>query len=285
MAGCETINDGATRRLGSGRGHALKAMLPSMHWHFLRSTPGDGATNMAVDEALMRLARRNGHATLRVYAWSSPTLSLGRNQRARGCYDLAAASRAGVSFVRRPTGGRALLHHREATYSVTMPAEDAAAASRAYEFINDVLLTALDRLGVPARRASGTPSLPPGLRPCFDAPAERELVVDDRKLVGSAQWRHEGNLLQHGSILIQDDQPMIAGLLLDGALAGATRAATLQDVLGRSPALDEIAAALRDALARTTMTRVTELEPDAQFDTDVEALRATYADDAWTWRR
>ena len=77
---------------------------------------------MALDEALMSRARRSGETVLRVYGWAAPTLSFGRHQRALGEYDEAALLRAGVGVVRRPTGGRALLHDREVTYSVTAPA-------------------------------------------------------------------------------------------------------------------------------------------------------------------
>ena len=83
-----------------------------MRWRILLSSPLPGADNMALDEALMDRARVSGEAVLRVYRWTTPTLSLGRNQRAAGLYDLQAAAAAGVTFVRRPTGGRALLHLR-----------------------------------------------------------------------------------------------------------------------------------------------------------------------------
>src|SRR5687767_12168212 len=86
---------------------------------FLVSDPADGATNMATDDALRLRARRTGETVYRLYAWSRPTVSLGRNQSARGRYNLALARARGIDFVRRPTGGRAILHHREITYSVT----------------------------------------------------------------------------------------------------------------------------------------------------------------------
>src|SRR5438876_184975 len=102
------------------------------NWHFLVTDAADGAFNMALDEALMARARMCNAAFMRLYTWSRPTLSLGRNQRAAGCYDEDAARGLNVDFVRRPTGGRALLHHREATYCVTMPVAGAAHAREAY---------------------------------------------------------------------------------------------------------------------------------------------------------
>ena len=255
-----------------------------MRWYFLVSDPADGVANMALDEALARRAARTGDAVFRVYSWATPTLSLGRNQRARGCYDEEAAARQGVAFVRRPTGGRALLHDHEVTYSATLPCRDATEARDAYEFVNDVLLAALARLGVAAVRATATTSLPPGPRPCFDVPAEHEIVVKDRKLVGSAQWRHEGALLQHGSILVRDDQSVIATLSRPAG-SGTPAAATLADALGREPSPGEVGASILDALTSAVGSRPAPLVPDGCLAEDMTTLRATYADPSWTWRR
>jgi lipoate-protein ligase A len=259
-------------------------MLPSMRWYFLRSEPSGGADNMALDEALARRAARSGEAVFRVYAWERPTLSLGRNQRARGCYDEVGAERLGVSFVRRPTGGRALLHDREVTYSATLPCGDSAAARTAYELINDVLLGALNRLGVRARRATATVSLPPGPRPCIDVPAEHEIVWNGRKLVGSAQWRHDGALLQHGSILVHDDQALV-GRLSRPASNGTPAAATLAEALGREPSRADVAESILEALRDAVGERPSMLSTDALLEQDTATLRATYADPSWTWRR
>jgi lipoate-protein ligase A len=255
-----------------------------MRWHFHLDGPADGVSNMAMDEALMSRAAQTGEAVFRVYGWASPTLSLGRNQRARGCYDAVVAREMGVGFVRRPTGGRALLHDHEVTYSVTMPMSDAGEAAAAYDFINDVLLGALNRMGVPAERASGGNSMPPGLRPCFDVPAEREIVVSGRKLVGSAQWRRGGALLQHGSVLIRDDQSTISRLT-NTPMDEPPTAATLAAALGRDPSIEEVSGPLRESLASAVGARVEPLRTDANLTSDFERLRPQYADESWTWRR
>ena len=238
---------------------------------------------MALDEALMRRAARTGDAVFRVYGWSRPTLSLGRNQRARGCYDLERARALDISFVRRPTGGRALLHHKEVTYSATLPVSDASAALDAYDFINEVLLEGLAALGVGVARAEGGVAVPPGLRPCFDVPAERELVIGDRKLVGSAQWRHEDALLQHGSILVRDDQALINQLLKD-PLPEVPGAATLADALGFEPDTVEVAESLRRALTNRTGHPISHFKTD-DIAAETADLKQAYLDDAWTWRR
>jgi lipoate-protein ligase A len=255
-----------------------------MRWHFQVDAPADGVSNMAMDEALMCRAAQTGEAAFRVYGWASPTLSLGRNQRARGCYDATIARDMGVGFVRRPTGGRALLHDHEVTYSATLPVADASDAAVAYDFINDVLLGALNRLGVRAERAPGGNSIAPGLRPCFDVPAEREIVVSGRKLVGSAQWRRGGALLQHGSILIRDDQSRISRLT-SAPLHLPPLAATLGAALGRDPSIEEVSRPLQESLAAAVGSRVEPLRADADLKSDFERLRERYADESWTWRR
>src|SRR3954471_182370 len=116
-------------------------------WRLLLSPPLGGPENMALDEALMARARRSGETVLRVYGWSSPTLSLGRNQRARGIYLADELERRGIGVVRRPTGGRALLHHREITYSVTAPCAHDGGLVAEYRRINLLLGSALGALG------------------------------------------------------------------------------------------------------------------------------------------
>src|SRR5215475_3676287 len=112
-------------------------------WRLVLTPAARGAENMALDEALMERARRTREWVLRVYSWRTPTISLGRNQTARGRYDLERMRECGVDVVRRPTGGRAILHAREITYSVTAPADGAGSLRESYHRINRLLATAL----------------------------------------------------------------------------------------------------------------------------------------------
>lgn len=256
-----------------------------MHWRYLITPARPGHENMAIDEALLDRARTSGEAVLRVYAWSQPTLSLGRHQRARGIWDPERACRMGIGVVRRPTGGRALLHHREITYSVTAPVQPGTSARASYDAINRLLLDGLARLGVVASLAApSVRSALPDAAPCFERPAIGEIVVDDRKLVGSAQWRERDAYLQHGSILLDDDQALVR-TLAGNHVPEAAAAATLRDALGRAPGLDEVARSLIDAVRDR-------VDPDAdalaveQLPVDhVRRLDEHYRDDAWTWRR
>jgi len=253
-------------------------------WTLLHTPAATGAENMALDEALMETATSSGEWILRVYTWRRPTISFGRNQTARGAYDLDRIRAAGIDVVRRPTGGRAILHHREITYSVTAPLDGAGDLRASYDRINRVLLAALRSLGAEATVAASTSrSTPPGITPCFDHPSTGELTLDGRKLAGSAQWRTETALLQHGSILVDDDQSSLAGLAIGAGMAA--RPATLSEALGRVPTADEAAAALFAAVRHLEDDRATALSLDPALCARQSALVVRYMADDWTWRR
>jgi lipoyl(octanoyl) transferase len=267
-------------------------------WRFLDSGAADGATNMAVDAALLDHARGTGEATLRVYAWSRPTVSFGRHERARPGFAPDRLAAEGIDAVRRPTGGRALLHHREVTYSVTAPA-GAMSLAESYRAINALLLAALRRLGVPAEEAprSGRPLRPDGAA-CFAEPAPGELTVAGAKLVGSAQLREEGALLQHGSILLADDQTLL-DTLRSTAAPRVAAVATLTAALAREVDYGEVRDALRDALRDAVTAAPSGAPPQSvvlyggspSSPGAPEPLRSLprhlhhFSDPAWTWRR
>lgn len=256
-----------------------------MRWRLLHTPELPAVENMALDAALLDRARASGEIVFRVYGWRSPALSFGRNQRARGHYDGALAAARGIEVVRRPTGGRAVLHHREVTYSVTGPAPSGQPLRESYARINRLLLDGLLTLGVRAElaRPAGRSPLPDGA-PCFESPTEGELVVGARKLVGSAQYREHDAFLQHGSILIEDDQPLLAALAIP-PVAPAPPAATLADALGAFPRPSDVAAALFDAVRRREDPAATPLAFDVSLSRAARLAAARYASDAWTWRR
>lgn len=235
---------------------------------------------MACDLALMDRARATGEAVVRVYSWSEPTLSFGRNQKTSG-YDRDTLAAKRISVVRRPTGGRAILHHREITYSVTAPAESGGSIAAEYAWINELLLDALRSLGVRAEIAQRTERAPaPDANPCFATATPGEITSAGRKLVGSAQYRHDGALLQHGSILVSDDQSALAALV--GAEPPAPPA-TLEESLGRVPAPSELHDALRSALGNVGV------EPDKLAEDELRQSMQRhleiFSDPQWTWRR
>jgi lipoate-protein ligase A len=239
---------------------------------------------MALDEALMARARSTGEWVLRVYSWSAPTLSLGRHQAACRAYEPRVLAAAGVGVVRRPTGGRAILHDREVTYSVTAPATDAGALGESYDRINRLLVEGLRALGADVEIARTTRVSAPDLTPCFELPSPGELVAGGRKLAGSAQWRENGALLQHGSILVDGDQAPVSTLLCRPT-SPPPAPATLRALLGREPSVSEVAAVLFDAVRRREDAAAALLSPDPALLGNAAALRRRYEDAAWTWRR
>jgi lipoate-protein ligase A len=177
-------------------------------WRLLVDAPAAGAWNMGVDEVLLDgVAAATAPPTLRFYQWTPACLSLGYFQ-SLDAVDLAGCRALGVEIVRRPTGGRAILHDRELTYSVALPASvlgHDVGVLPSYYRLSLALQEGLRRLGVPATLApESAPSASAEHGPvCFDRPSAHEILLDGRKLVGSAQMRRGGAILQHGSILIE----------------------------------------------------------------------------------
>ncbi len=244
---------------------------------------GSGVANMALDEALMERSASTGEWICRVYSWAEPTISFGRNQAAVRHYERNRIEQR-LAVVRRPTGGRAILHHREITYCVTGPASDAGGLHESYVLINRLLVDGLRSLGVDVGvAASRVRAMQPGPVPCFDHPSSGELVARGQKLVGSAQWRSEHALLQHGSILIDDDQAQLTEFLRDPQQAPPP-AATLRVLLGREPSIEEVANSIFSAVASDD-PNVTSLSLDESLLESQSRLAERYADAAWTWRR
>jgi lipoate-protein ligase A len=257
-------------------------------WRLLLAAPRSGAENMARDSALQARAATTGETVFSIYSWTRPTLSFGRHQPAAGLYDIERIRSANVDVVRRPTGGRAILHDREVTYSVTAPAVGAAPLRETYARINRILLDGFARLGVDVELASPSERAPaPSMRPCFEAPGEGELVAHGSKLVGSAQWRDEGALLQHGSILVEDDQSSLPSFAAPGTApnnGSIPRPATLHALLGRSPGIEEVASAMFDAVrSREDEGATVMAEEDIRGETVSRIPH--FLDEGWTWRR
>ena len=246
-----------------------------------------GAVNMARDHALAD-SLRSGSAVLRFYSWARPTVSLGRNEPGRGLWDPQHLAVEGVELVRRPTGGRAVLHHRELTYSVVAPAEGPGSMRALYRSVNEAILVGLTRLGVPASLAprQGRPGSP-SAGPCFHEPAEGEIVVGRRKLVGSAQVRLGHALLQHGSILVEDEQDRLPLLQRVPQAPGADVAVTcLTDWVDTLPEMVSLANTLAAAFSEVIPGDWHAMEGGPNLNEALESrLEAHYRSPEWTWRR
>ncbi len=235
---------------------------PRATWRLIVDTePRSGAWNMALDEAIQdAVAAGVAPPTLRFYQWAPPAVSLGKRQPVDGV-DLARCARDSVDVVRRPTGGLAILHTDELTYSIaTLPTDPRAAGAilDAYKRLSAGLVEGLRRLGVAAElnpvNPFGTAS---GSAACFETPSAYEITVGGKKLMGSAQSRPAGRVLQHGSLPLVGDIARVAEYLSFASAAERTalgahlrqRATTLQDALGREVGFTEAVAALAAGFA------------------------------------
>jgi lipoate-protein ligase A len=224
-----------------------------------------------------------GEGVLRLYRWDPPTVSFGRNEPAAGIYSQERAREEGVAFVRRPTGGRAVLHHRELTYALCFPAGLFGGLRKAYRLINEGLLTGLQKLGAAVQLAADTgPGLPPDAGPCFRQPAEGEVTAMGRKLIGSAQVRIDDAVLQHGSIILEGDQEILRRLR--GDEEPVPPPATLRSVLGVLPELPLLEQSVREGLAETLGGSWTEDDYRKNEKMAADDLVSHYGDSGWTWR-
>ena len=268
------------------RAGAARSLL---RWRLIVDPPLAGALNMARDHALASTLQP-GEAVLRLYRWAEPTVSFGRNEPAAGLYDRALARERGVAFVRRPTGGRAVLHDGELTYAVVVPLGSLGSVRGTFQVIGRGLVRALRPLGVDAQmaRPDVRRAAPLDGGPCFGRPAADEIVVGGRKLVGSAQMRVGRALLQHGSLLVRSGQELVDDLRWHGRkVEPEPRSVSLSELLEPLPDWDWLAREVAQRLLRELGGRALRREaPGPSCDPKHEAeLRGLYASEAWTWRR
>jgi len=189
-------------------------------WRLITNKKSNAYYNMAVDESIMKFhSQMKVPPTLRFYSWDRPALSLGYFQKAKKEIDYNKCSELGINLVRRLTGGRAILHDQELTYSIILR-EDynllSDSIEKSYQQISIGLVRGLQSLGIPAelKAVEKGKKAPSGhSAACFDAPSWYEVVLDNKKLIGSAQRRNKGTILQHGSLPIEIDAEKIFNLL------------------------------------------------------------------------
>jgi lipoate-protein ligase A len=256
-----------------------------MRWTLLIDPPAEGAWNMALDQALLDAAEREGLATLRLYAWEPYTLSFGRNEPATRRYDRAAIAARGMAVVRRPTGGRAVWHADEVTYAVAAPTATFGPLRDTYRAIHGLLAEALMGLGAPVGLAADRPAVGVGAGACFASAAGGEVVtLNGGKVVGSAQVRSGDAFLQHGSIIISGAQEEVAAVTVGGA--NPPNVVGLARLLPPARATRE---AVMRAIAATAARRwgvpaERAAVPDG-VRREAQALLPRFRDPAWTWRR
>jgi lipoyl(octanoyl) transferase len=191
-------------------------------WKFVDSGYGSPSFNMALDEALLEWNSKGAFSpVIRFYGWNPPTLSIGYFQKVEKEINIEAVKNQGIGFVRRPTGGRGVLHEHELTYSVIVPESHSMmpnTVAEAYRVISEGILKGFHQLGleayfaVPETTEERELLKSPHSAVCFDTPSWYELVVEGRKVAGSAQTRQKGVILQHGSILLDMDEDKLFSL-------------------------------------------------------------------------
>jgi lipoate-protein ligase A len=244
----------------------------------LQPTGHPGAQNMAIDKALLHEADRSGDGFLRLYRFSPACVSFGRNEPARARYDRAAIERRGLDVVRRPTGGRAVWHEHEVTYAVAAPVAAFGSLHESYRTIHARLADALRCLGVDPTLAPGRDgAVSFGAGACFSTPVGGEVLVDGKKVIGSAQVRAGRAFLQHGSILLAGSQDIVDAISYQPSAVGSST--SLSAVLGRPVTFDEVSTAI-------VATWAPKLTPTVSYRPLPSSTAATaFTDPAWTWRR
>ncbi len=275
-------------------------LLPEANWRLLTTPPARGAWNMAVDEAILESVRAGDQLpTLRLYAWSPPALSVGYAQPWEDV-DPEALKTHGWEVVRRPTGGRAILHTDEITYSVVGPQEEprlVGGVLESYRRLAQALLDALHRLDLPAESQliSASQNTTGEIDPvCFDVPSNYEITVHGKKLIGSAQSRKQGAVLQHGTLPLHGDLTRITQVLYypdearrrQAANRLLDRATTVKDVLGITISWEKAAAAFETAFSETLNLSFTQedLTPAEQARAD-KLVAAKYDRVEWLRKR
>jgi len=266
-------------------------------WRLIKSSPARGAWNMAVDEAILEsVMRSDSLPTLRLYAWDPPCLSLGRAQPFTDV-DVTRLESHGWEAVRRMTGGRAILHTDELTYSVIAPIDEPRVAGpllESYNRLAGALLAAVHDLGLPVEmkegkaEGNGTPN-----PVCFEVPSTYEITVNGKKLIGSAQARRREGVLQHGSLPLTGDLTRICQALVfpdESARENAmqrllARATTVKSVLGREVSWEIAAQAFVRAFEAQLDLKLEAGELSASESERAEELvREKYAHPDWTER-
>lgn len=272
----------------------MENTLPRAAWRLILSDPQPGSLNMAQDAAILEaVGRGEVPPTLRLYRWDPPCLSLGYSQPAADV-DLDRLRERGWGLVRRPTGGRAILHTDELTYAVIGPRSDPrldGGLMDSYRRISQALFQALLSLGVPVEVHQGKNPLAHHQPVCFENPSDFEITVNGKKIIGSAQARKKEGILQHGSLPLSGDLTRITQVLTypsdqlrrQAANTLLEKGDTVAGVLGQEIPWDQAALAFQDSFQDVLNLDLqsASLTP-AERDSAERLVQEQYGNPAWT---
>ncbi|MBT2829424.1 lipoate--protein ligase family protein [Staphylococcus coagulans] len=272
-------------------------------WHFINTGSHDPYYNMALDEALLNFVSRGEiDPVIRFYTWNPPTLSIGYFQRLSKEIDIDKVKEKGYGLVRRQTGGRGVLHDKELTYSVIVPESHPdmpKTVTEAYRVISEGLLEGFKSLGfdayfaVPRSKEEREKLKQPRSSVCFDASSWYELVVEGKKIAGSAQTRQKGVILQHGSILqdvdIDDlfDMFIFKNDRLKAKMKEAfvEKAVAINDLSDSHVSLTEMEVAFKEGFKKALDLEYQPLELTEAQQEEVKALEEKYRSEAFLYRK
>jgi lipoate-protein ligase A len=269
-------------------------------WRVIKNKPANGAWNMAVDEAILgSIQSGKSKPALRMFAWYPPCLSLGYAQPFSDI-DLDRLSTMGWDAVRRITGGRAILHTDELTYSVIGPDNEPrlqGGVLESYRCLSAALLSALRMMGLPAQvvpKPSTSDQNKQDHQPvCFETPSNYEITFSGRKLIGSAQARKKSTVLQHGTIPLYGDITRIIDVLKfpdNDSRQNAKnklllRATTVETELKKRISWEQSASVLIQAFSKTLNISFEDSGlTQAELDQTEFLVKEKYAHPSWTAR-
>lgn len=220
-----------------------KIMTPSKkEWQlFVDRELLSGSLNMAIDDFLFQLLHEESQTYLRFYRWKQPTVSLGYSQDIQKVVDVEYCQEHGIDIVRRMTGGKLVLHHKEVTYSLCSSDSKTFTPTLmdSYKLISQALMRGLEKMGLKPILADTPPSsYVKGDLPCFSYPAQNEIEVQGKKIIGSAQKRTGQKFIQHGSIPLEEDEDLLESVLISKSDESSARKTSLSHALGMKASFD-----------------------------------------------
>lgn len=251
--------------------------------------PLRGSLNMAVDEFLFQSLTGEPLTFVRFYQWERPTASMGCMQKIEKVIDLDFCQRNGIDVVRRITGGKLVLHHQEITYSVCSSDDETFSKTLpgSYKLISQALMAGLEKMGIePSSADQAPPFYAKSDLPCFSHPAQDEIEVNGKKIIGSAQKRTGTEFLQHGSIPLAHDEDLLKAVSLLKESPAEIRMTSLSEVLGRTVDFGWAVERLVEGFEEFFRVRFGSLKfMSADQEKILEIQRQKYGNDDWTLRR
>lgn len=249
--------------------------------------PLSGSLNMAIDDFLFQFLSSEPQTYLRFYRWERPTVSLGYSQDIRKVVDVEYCRKQEIDIVRRMTGGKLVLHHKEVTYSFCSsdPETFTSTLADSYRLISQALMRGFEKMGLKSYLADAPPdSYVRGNLPCFSYPARNEIEVEGKKIVGSAQKRAGSKFIQHGSIPLEEDEGFLAPVSFLKRNDSKGRMISLSRALGKKVSFDWTVESLTSGISEFFKVSFTPKVFDAEEkEAILKIQKERYANKDWTY--